>query len=165
MSMLKREYAKDFESSKTLEEITIELESVVDFKAELYHSSTSLSKDFYGEQENPDSFSFLKRPSVFGVADLMIRRSIDPKVNLQVRENKVSIRIHDPSAIPQFIGTLAFILIIVILYVISAGEFSNEDVAIIAIWIGVVLITNLLLIFRFKSIVKKVEKRIIKNLI
>ena len=163
MSFKKREHTIEFDTSKSLEEISLKLRNIVDFNYRDYKSSASLTEDFYGDVVGPGKFSFSKRPRIFGIWDMFAR--IDPKVNLEVKFNRVKISIHDPSIIFQYIANLLVLVFIAGLFIDELPGITIKEILItIGIFLGALFLINFLAVDRFKSTIKQVKKKIINEI-
>ena len=153
----------EFETSKSLQEIARILESKVDFHYKGDSSSALISKDFYGDVISPGKFSFSKRPLISGLGDTNVR--IDPKVDLEIQFHLVKIRIYDPSRALIWIANIILLFFAMTYITINLPGISPSEIAIpIAAFIVFSILIHILAIDRFKSTIRLVETKIIKDL-
>jgi len=163
MLLKKRVHTIEFDTSKSLEEISMKLRGLVDFNLSDYKSSASITNDFYGDVLGPGKFSISIRPRIFGLWDMFAR--IDPKIDLEVQFNRVKIRIHDSSPIFQYIANLLVLVFIAGLFIDELPGISITEILInIGIFLGALFIINFLAVDRFKSTIKQVKKKIIHEI-
>lgn len=163
MRIGKREHIIEFETSRSLEEISMKIANMVDFNYRDYRFSNSLTKDFYGDVVGPGRFSFALRPRIFALWDMVAR--IDPKVDLEVQSNRVKIHIHDPSLIIQYLVNLLVLAFTAGLFMDDLPGITIREVVInTGIFLGALFIINILAADRFRSTIKKVERKIIDEI-
>ena len=163
MRTLRRKHIIQFTTSLSLEEFSLRIWQLVDFNYQNYKSTAQITKDFFGDVLSPGKFSIRKKPLVPGLLDVFT--NIGPYIEIEVEQGKAKVSISDNSYIPQLI----FVFILVGLTLGYIGDFLPElsflEIVIpILIVFGISCLVFYLTKDRFKSVVKMVERKLIRQL-
>jgi len=163
MPSLRRKHIIHFKTSLSLEEFLLRIWQVVDFNYQDYNSTASITKDFYGLVLNPGKYSIRKKPLIPGLLDVFT--SIGPYIEIEVEQGNVIVSISGNSYIPQ----IAIVFVLLGLSLGYLGDFLPElslpeIVLLILIVGGISYLVFYLAKDRFRSVVKFVERKLIRLL-
>ena len=139
------------------------IRQLVDFNYHNYLSTALITKDFYGDMLSPEKFGIRKKPLIPGLLDVFT--NIGPYIEIEVEQGQAIVSISGSSYIPQLIFAIVLAGLTFGYIRDFLPELSFLEIILpILIVVGISCLTFYLAKHRFRSVIKMVERKLIKQL-